>query len=120
MIDAKKPIIAHNPQYDVGYLFEMFIAPTPPTYLEFCATWRKNFPLLYDTKCVFYDLTQDIGKNKAPLEEIFKTVHKDKKYVGNLIVKVDTSAGSQFENYESQAQAHDAGYDAYMTGIVFA
>ena len=57
MIDAKKPIIAHNPQYDVGYLFEMFIAPTPPTYLEFCETWRKNFPLLYDTKCIFYDLT---------------------------------------------------------------
>lgn len=40
LIEAKKPLIAHNPQYDVGFLYEKFVAPMPPTFLEFCKEWR--------------------------------------------------------------------------------
>jgi len=54
LIEAKKPIIAHNPQFDVQFLYEQFIAPLPATYLDFCTEWKKNFPVIYDTKVVYY------------------------------------------------------------------
>lgn len=40
LIKAKKPLIAQNPQYDVGFLYEKFIAPMPSNYLSFCKEWR--------------------------------------------------------------------------------
>ena len=49
LIDVKKPIIAHNPQMDILFVYEQFIAPLPDTFLEFCSEWRKLFPCIYDT-----------------------------------------------------------------------
>ena len=36
LIDSKKPIVGHNPQYDVAFLYEQFIAPLPKSFIEFC------------------------------------------------------------------------------------
>ena len=110
MIDAKKPIIAHNPQMDILFVYEQFIGPLPDSFLEFCLEWRKLFPRIYDTRII----------GKATLEQCFKKMSTDKKYQGILGFQYDSNVDSQFANYESHAQAHDAGYDAYMTGLVFA
>ena len=110
LIDAKKPIIAHNPQMDILFVYEQFIAPLPDSFLEFCSEWRKLFPCIYDTRII----------GKATLEQCFSKIGTDKKYKGILGFAFDSDVDSQFATYESHAQAHDAGYDAYMTGLVFA
>ena len=120
LIDAKKPLVAHNPQFDVAFLFEQFIAPMPDSFIEFCLQWKKHFPIIYDTKALFYEVKQDVGRNFSNLEDIFKKVRTDKKYSNNLAVSFDISADEQFGSYITNAQAHNAGYDAYMTGYVFA
>ena len=53
LIDAKKPLVGHNPQYDVAFMYEQFIGPLPDTFIEFCEEWRKSFPMTYDTKAIY-------------------------------------------------------------------
>ena len=100
LIEAKKPIIAHNPQYDVAFVYEQFIGPLPESFLEFCAEWKKHFPAIYDTKCVFYELTKDIGANKSVLLHIYGKVMKDSKFVNNLVIAYDKESDPAFGNYE--------------------
>ena len=110
MIDAKKPIVAHNPQMDILFVYEQFIAPLPDSFLDFCTEWRQLFPCIYDTRII----------GKATLDQIFSKITTDKKYQSILSFQFDSNTDAQFAAYESHAQAHDAGYDAYMTGQVFA
>jgi len=80
LIDAKKPLVGHNPQFDICFLYEKFIAPLPETYLDFCREWRKNFPTLYDTKAVNFELSKDVTRNRSTLEDLYNKVMSDKKY----------------------------------------
>lgn len=112
--------MAHNPQYDVMFLYEQFIGPLPSSFIEFCKEWKQNFDAIYDTKAVFYEITRDVGRNKSALEDIFRKVRTDKKYNNNVAIKLDVRAEQAFGNYIDREKAHDAGYDAYMTGYVFA
>ena len=118
--DAQKPIIGHNPQYDLGFLYEKFIAPMPETFLDFCREYRKNFPVTYDTKIIYYQLKSDQGSLRTMLNEVYDKVRKDTKYSNNLTISFDEAADNQFANYESGLKLHDAGFDAYITGYVFA
>ena len=93
LIDAKKPIIAHNPQMDILFVYEQFIAPLPDSFLEFCTEWKKHFPCIYDTRLI----------GKATLQAIFKKIGTDKKYQGNLAFGYDIEADQQFGKYESHA-----------------
>jgi len=74
--------------------------------------------LTYDTKV----LSQEAGPfSKTDLGYIYKKVLEDKKFYNNLMVEVDTGADGLFSSYEKEeGQAHDAGYDSYMTGVAFA
>ena len=120
LIAAKKPLVAHNPEYDVTFLYEQFIAPLPASFIEFCRQWKSNFPVIYDTKVLFYEVKKEVGRNKSPLEDIFKKISTDKKYSNNLSVNFDIQAEEGFGKYINAPQAHDAGYDSYMTGHTFA
>lgn len=44
----------------------------------------------------------------------------DKKLCNNLQFQFDSSHKGVFQTYETTQQKHDAGYDAYMTGTIFA
>jgi poly(A)-specific ribonuclease len=52
LIKAKKPIVGHNLIYDMGFIYDQFIAPLPQTFLEFSEKWRECFPVTYDTKTI--------------------------------------------------------------------
>ena len=76
----------------------------------------KVFPSFFDTKV----LAAEAGKNgKTDLEGLYKGSCNDKKLLNNLMFSFCKSE-SEFLNYEVNKQSHDAGYDAYMTGVVFA
>ena len=83
--DAKKPLIGHNPMYDIAFLYEQFIEPLPDSFIEFCCKWKENFPVIYDTK-VLYQLVPASEKRYviSILDNIFKIVQVEKQYSSNL------------------------------------
>ncbi len=99
LIESKKPLVGHNPQYDLGFIYEKFIAPLPEDFIDFCAEWRKHFPLIYDTKAVNFEMSKDISRNRSTLEDLFKKVTTDKKYTNNLTIREDSAEHAAFGNY---------------------
>lgn len=74
---------------------------------------------VYDTKV----LTLYAGHiPKSDLQSLFTKISKDKKYTNNLGYEPDEENSKQprFSAYKAGGQGHDAGYDAFMTGVVFA
>ena len=120
LIDAKKPLVGHNPQYDVAFMYEQFIAPLPASFIEFCQEWRKFFPLIYDTKCIFAQFQSGTFKDgiRSYLNKIFEAIEGEKQFYSNLVIKFDQEKAIEFA-IENE-QHHDAAYDAYMTGYIFA
>lgn len=104
--------------YDVIYFYNQFIAPLPPTYDEFVKSWNSMFHTTYDTKVISFN-SQYFGQ--TILGKIFDKCTKDKKLKDILKFRFDLENG--FVNYEGSdllAHYHEAAYDAYMTGYVFA
>ena len=54
------------------------------------------------------------------LDKMFKAIGEEKKFVSNLVIKFDVAGAEEFGGYTENEQHHDAGYDSYMTGYIFA
>lgn len=64
-------------------------------------------------------LSSEVGHfGKTELQFVFTKSLSDKKYSNSLMFAFD-STNEGFLSYETAKQSHDAGYDAYMTGVVF-
>lgn len=91
----------------------------PETFDEFADSMRQDFlPVCYDTKV----LSVRAGRaNKSDLHHLFKKCTEDKKYNNNLVFEADLKSEYQeFAQFEKNVgQGHDAGFDAFMTGMVF-
>lgn len=95
------------------------MARLPSTFSEFARLWRTNFPGgTYDTK----SLAENAGDfNKTALSHLYYRCQKDKRISNNLMFAFDEKASPKFAHYDKMGgQEHDAGFDAYMTGHVFA
>lgn len=126
LVDAKKPMIGHNCLFDLLFLFRAVHGPLPPTFHDFRSLLTTKFPFVFDTKYIYDagfagppvdtalgDLFQSL-QNSA---QIAADVHNDSMVSTNTI-SISFSPG--FDAYETSKQLHDAGYDAYCTGYVFA
>ena len=58
-------------------------------------------------------------KGKTDLNHMFYKCTHDKKLSNNLVFEFDEKRELSFGLYKQGGQAHDAGYDAYMTGHIF-
>ena len=118
LIQAGKPVIGHNAIYDLAFIYHQFYAELPETYAEFAhKTSSLLFPKFFDTKV----LSLYVGKlGKSDLQTLYNKATQDKKLNNSLNFAPDPSQ-ADFAIYQSQGgQAHDAGFDAFMTGLVFA
>ena len=144
---CKKPIITHNGSLDITFMLSAF--DQLPIYLhEFQLYYHTLFPVHYDTKTIVNQLihTQQYQKNLQRLDELNNIDTTDITDVSTVewISKqrfTDSSLGSIFSaisneshgmsieyadgftRYTSdttQSYAHEAAYDAYMTGYIFA
>ena len=126
MIKAKKPLIGHNQIYDIGFLYDQFIAPLPDSFLEFTEKWREWFPDNYDTKVVALNMKLKLFR-KTDLESLYKTWRKDATVKEEVPFIIDSHP--YFEKYRKQIDffnnesennwLHEAGFDAFMTGVIF-
>ena len=118
LVNARKPIIGHNMIYDIAYLYNQFIDTLPETYPEFVREWYTRFPYLYDTKVLSSSL--DLF-SRTGLDTIYEKCVTDPRIRTLLSVNFDIKNGFvAYENAGIGAHAHEAAYDAYMTGVAFA
>ena len=106
---CSKPLIGHNCLYDLLFMFHAFEGPLPPTLPEFKAALTKRLPEVWDTK----QLGLEAGCSDTSLANLCTDL---KARQGTPPVSLAVG----FERYSTQQMEHEAGYDAYLTGICFA
>lgn len=114
IVKSKKPIIGHNMMFDLFLTVTNFFGPPPPFYADFKKIISELFPIIFDTK---------VMARSSPLNEfLFKSdIQSLVEFIDTKLLpdpKVVLSKKIQFEaGYKSQY--HQAGFDAYCTGLVF-
>ena len=107
-----KPVVGHNLYLDLIHLHRQFVGPLSEDYEEAKKELMTTFPKFIDTKLLAnMDPLRDLVASSA-LPDLFKAVQK------SPFKKVNVQKSIYGEN--SGDLLHQAGYDSYMTGIVFA
>ena len=118
MWEAGRPIIGHNMIYDAMFIYQQFVGELPNNFIEFTRRWKEIFPKTYDTKVL---ALQGNNTVKTELNALYGLSTTSKKFCNNLEFSYDVSKDKKFGIYAQRGgQSHDAGFDAYMTGVVFA
>ncbi|CAH0514996.1 unnamed protein product [Peronospora belbahrii] len=136
IVAARKPIIGHNMLLDLMQCYAKFHGPLPGRCAEFqreLHTWLGKGGGVFDTKALVDNAMQTVDSfathlAHTTLENCFETLSKHPFY-GPEVRSVQPSVrgidaarehGNELTS-SSQAplQAHQAGYDAFMTGFVF-
>ncbi|XP_068214428.1 poly(A)-specific ribonuclease PARN-like [Palaemon carinicauda] len=115
LLESNKPIVGHNLVLDLVHLFEKTVMPLPEKYETFKKMVLANFPTIYDTKLLAKDppFSEDIPI--TGLEILFSDLCEKYK-------PPEFEIEADHESFEigDSSKAHDAGYDAFMTGVCFA
>ncbi|XP_077843233.1 poly(A)-specific ribonuclease PARN isoform X10 [Macaca mulatta] len=112
--NSGKLVIGHNMLLDVMHTVHQFYCPLPADLSEFKEMTTCVFPRLLDTKLMastqpFKDII-----NNTSLAELEKRL----KEIPFSPPKVESAEG--FPSYDTASeQLHEAGYDAYITGLCF-
>lgn len=132
--DSRKPAVGHNLAFDVAYSLNCFVSPLPLTWEEYRQLVQWQFPGgVFDTKHIATNL---FGASSEPIDtglgSLFNLLT-----IGDSIDELQAQLNAAgispradlvvhaegFDRYLSVAPggcAHEAGYDAFMTGTVFA
>ncbi|KAK9057183.1 hypothetical protein SSX86_024550 [Deinandra increscens subsp. villosa] len=126
----QKLIVGHNCFLDIAHICRKFVGPLPSSLEEYVPLVQKNFPFIIDTKILLNAsniLQLKMKKSSTSLSKAFAilcphiasgagslgSAHNNSVAVE---VQVDDMRSS---NWNSGAK-HEAGYDAFMTGCIFA
>jgi len=114
--ESRKTIVGHNMILDILHLHHSFFAPVPEDYQEFKKSMTAIFPRMCDTKVLATTKPFKTYINSTALENLYTTVTSEKPFK-KPPYKLVEGYGTK---YNSNKVPHEAGYDAFMTGIVFA
>lgn len=115
----KVPIVAHHAFMDLCFLMTHFHAPRLPTTLQNCkALIRRHFPIIYDTKVLATEslfVSESRDSRRTSVAELFESlvlqpIDSEEPLVNNIHV----------HTMDKGDQQHEAAYDAFMTGAIFA
>ena len=116
LVDSKKPLIVHNGMLDILFTISAFQEELPENYKDFKLLANRLFPTVFDTRFLlekipgFYEAFDKIAPAKG-LKELYRFL-KDNNQTKIVL-------DSRFEKYYDEKYAHEAGFDAFMTGICF-
>lgn len=119
---AGTPIVGHNCWFDLLFLMQHMDAPLPETYAEWKRRAYSHFPNIYDTK-VLAQRRDAYGS----LQQLYSQVRAE----SNLKLRfaqgfAKYASGIGLEDGEERDIAlpavvyHEAGWDSYATGVLFA
>ncbi|GMF25269.1 unnamed protein product [Phytophthora fragariaefolia] len=136
IVAARKPIVGHNMLLDLMQCYEKFHGPLPGRCAEFqreLHAWLGEGGGVFDTKTLVDYAMQKVDSfathlAHTALENCFEVLSKHPFY-GPEVLSVQPSvrgadAGREYGaemmgSSQTPLQAHQAGYDAFMTGFVF-
>ncbi|XP_028393446.1 poly(A)-specific ribonuclease PARN-like [Dendronephthya gigantea] len=113
LAQSGKVLLGHNMLLDLLHTVKLFVSPLPNDIDGFKALAKGLFPRLIDTK---------VMASTSPLQEHFSLSHLEevyKKCAEAPFVKPNVLFPEGFEDYLDTSKSHEAGYDAYMTGVAF-
>jgi len=109
---SNKPVVGHNSFLDWLFITQSFVADFQNAdYNQYKEILKANFGQIFDTKVLMQTLEPTLLETS--LEKVYKFVNSEeftKKLPRQVTVNMHTSSESP----------HEAGYDAYMTGVIFA
>ncbi|TPX68544.1 hypothetical protein SpCBS45565_g02978 [Spizellomyces sp. 'palustris'] len=111
---SKKPVIGHNMMLDLCQTYEKFHRSLPENVQDFKQGLRNLFPVIYDTKYIAHS-ESDVQPfiMQSALSDVLRRVSLKPFTYPTIAVHPD------FTGYEDADNFHEAGYDAYATGVVF-
>ncbi|KAG5489068.1 hypothetical protein JIQ42_00690 [Leishmania sp. Namibia] len=123
LLQSGKPIVGHNFMHDVMFMIHMHETTLPANYIEFKKILQRKLPVIYDTKTMAAKLTGDDAFQVTHLETLYQECRRRAGLSSEEFTQ-QYQLPSGFYSYndyavKTQSKAHEAAYDAYMTGIVF-
>ncbi|KAF4814747.1 Poly(A)-specific ribonuclease PNLDC1 [Colletotrichum siamense] len=104
----RPPIVGHNQFFDLLFIYQTFFDDLPPSCGEFFANIYELFPHIIDTKLMA--IADQAIEGEDPLADIFDRLIGD---VSRPSIGWDPAHG-----YSRRANAHEAGYDSFMTAVI--
>lgn len=95
------------------YFMSQFVLDLPSSFETLVKQWKQFKIPLYDTKLIA-QYNKDF--EKTALDAVLEVIKKHTKY--NELLKCTFDVG--FDRYRQVGKEHEAAYDAYMTGLIFA
>ncbi len=108
-----KVILGHNMLLDLLHTIRLFIAPLPNNLVGFKALIKRVLPRLIDTKVM---ASTEPLQGHIPLSHLQAVYNKSSEAP---FVKPNVLFAEGFGDYSDESKAHEAGFDAYMTGVAF-
>jgi hypothetical protein len=129
LVDAKVPIVGHNLFFDLLFMRRWLDKPLPAELDDFRANLHTKFPWIYDTKYISALAPDGTALDNTTLEACYKhyvlgerTGDKGADSAAETVTeRVAITMSEWVQAYDpSDPHYHNAGYDAYVTGCVFA
>ncbi|KAK2999167.1 hypothetical protein RJ639_022611, partial [Escallonia herrerae] len=126
----KKLIVGHNCFLDIAHIYSKFLSPLPSTAEEYVASLHDYFPSIIDTKIILNAnniFQYMMKKSSTSLSKAFAVLCpqiasgvKSSGLADKPCVKVEVQVDDMRSSNWNSGAKHEAGYDAFMTGCVFA
>ncbi|XP_042520170.1 poly(A)-specific ribonuclease PARN-like [Macadamia integrifolia] len=126
----RKLLIGHNCFLDIAHIYSKFFAPLPSAVEEFVSSLHEKFPYVVDTKHLLRtaNAIQNLMKRQSTsLSSAFAhlcpeiaCVTKGSALPHLSYLKVEVQVDDMRSSNWNSGAKHEAGYDAFMTGCVFA
>ncbi|XP_015595875.2 poly(A)-specific ribonuclease PARN isoform X1 [Cephus cinctus] len=111
--DSGKLLVGHNMLLDLCHIVHQFFAPLPESYSEFKALIHCLFPRILDTKVICQSPQFRESVLSSNLNILLETVSK----APFSLPEVNSVENRSYS--VSAMKSHEAGYDAYITGLCF-
>lgn len=106
-------IVGHNMLLDLCHIVHQFFGPLPDSYKEFKLLIHNLFPNLMDTKVLSQAPHFKDHIPSTVLNYMLESISKPPFSLPQIIPVENTSYTTNSETY------HEAGFDAYITGLCF-
>ncbi|XP_017879496.1 poly(A)-specific ribonuclease PARN-like isoform X2 [Ceratina calcarata] len=115
IVDSGKLIVGHNMLLDLCHMVHQFFGHLPESYAEFKSLLHGLFPRLLDTKVICHSQELRDSVVSSNLSVLFETVGKRPFRIPEMgpVVEGRTYSTSEVD------KSHEAGYDAFLTGVCF-
>uniref|UniRef100_A0A915HGT1 Uncharacterized protein n=1 Tax=Romanomermis culicivorax TaxID=13658 RepID=A0A915HGT1_ROMCU len=124
--DCRKPILAHNCFMDLLYIYDKFFDRLPENYADFKEKMHSQLGLIIDTKYLALNMINDLtnlGCKSYSLGSLYRFLEVEDKFQfpkpGSATVVLNEICGKYNLEKDTAYFLHEAGYDAYLVGVIF-